>query len=227
MKKIVYSSILLAISIFLFSCDGNDVKETTSRIRFINASYNSGDINVFIDYKKVFATDIQYLNYSLFSRHIATTHVIQVKTAAGNMLLDTAMDFVLGKAYSGILYDSMNTVKSMIYEEDLTTPKGSFCKLRFLHLSNNAPATDVSVGTDTSVLFRNYINGQSSEYMIYGIDSVYFNANYAGTYIPYYTQPSFVKFKAGNFYTMFLKGNTGSVGLDSVGFAVIENNWNY
>jgi len=165
MKKNLYASIFLAISIFLFSCEGNDVKETSSKIRFINASSVAGDINVFIDYKKVFATDIQYLNYSLFSKHIATTHVIQVKTAGGSTLLDTSMNFILGKTYTGILYDSMNTIKSMIYEEDFTTPKGSYCKLRFLHLSNNSPATDISVGADTSVLFRDYVNGQSSEYL--------------------------------------------------------------
>ncbi len=227
MKKIVYSSLLLFIAISLFSCAGNEVKETTSKIRFINASSVSGDINVFIDYKKVFATDIQYLNYSLFSEHISTTHALQIKTAGGSMIKDTAIDMMQYKTYTVIVYDSMNATHVKILEEDFTTAKGSYCKLRFLHLSNNAPATDITQGTDTSVLFRNYSNGNYSDYNLFGIDSVYFNACISGTSAPYYSQPRYVKFKAGNFYTMYLKGNTTSTGIDSLGFFVIEDNGNY
>jgi hypothetical protein len=114
-----------------------------------------------------------------------------------------------------------------ILDEDFSTPKGSYCKLRFLHLSNNATASDIRQGNDTAVLFRNYSNGQSSEYSIFSIDSLKFNASANGTLTPYYTQPGYVKLKAGYFYTMYLKGNIGSTAIDSLGFFVIENNGTY
>ncbi len=227
MKKIVHAFSLYAIIVCLFACNGNEVKETISKIRFINASSVAGDINVFIDYKKAFATDIQYLNYSLFSSHISTTHVIQIKTAGGSVIKEISLDMLNGKNYTAIVYDSSNFVNVKLLDEDFSTPKGSYCKLRFLHLSNNAPATDITQGSDTAVLFRNYSNGDYSEYNLYGIDSLAFNACNTGSSIPYHVQLRHVKFKAGYFYTMYLKGNMGSTGIDSLGFAVIENNGTY
>ncbi len=215
------------IAALLFACKGHNVKDSISKIRFINASSISGDINVYIDYKKVFATDIQYLNYSLFSSHISTTHLIQIKTSAGNLIADTSLMMVQGNNYSVFLYDSANSVNIKLLDEDFSAPKGSFCKLRFLHLSNNAPATDIRQGNDTTVLFRNYSNGQYSDYNIYSIDSLTFNASNTGSSTSYYTQPGYVKFKSGYFYTMYLKGNIGSTAIDSLGFFVIENNGTY
>ncbi len=226
MKKLFYA-IPIFISLVLFACNGNEVKDSISKIRFINASSISGDINVFIDYNKVFATDIVYLSFSLFTEHIATTHTIQIKTASGNLIKEMALDMVENKTYSIFVYDSMNTTRVKLIEENFSVAQGSYCKLRFLHLSNNAPATDVTQGTDTSILFSNYSNGDLSDYTIFPIDSVYFNAHNTGIASPYYTQPRYNKFKAGNFYTMCLKGNQGSTGIDSLGFFIIENNATY
>lgn len=227
MKKTIHALSFLIMSALLFACNGDKVTDSISKIRFINASSVSGDMNVYIDYKKVFANDIQYLNYSLFSSHISTTHFIQIKTAAGNLIADTSLMMLQGKNYSVFLYDSMNSVHMKILDENFSTPKGSYCKLRFLHLSNNAAITDIRQGNDTAVLFRNYSNGQSSEYTIYSIDSLTFNASAVGSLTPYYTQPGYVKLKAGYFYTMYLKGNIGSTAIDSLGFFVIENNGTY
>lgn len=223
----MYVVSFLIISIFLVSCEGRTVKENTAKIRFINASYNTGDINVWIDYKKVFTTDIQPLNYSLFSEHINTTHYMQIKNAGGTLIRDTALSMVQGARYTGILYDSMNQVHFKLIEEDFSTPQGSYCKMRFLHLSNNAPATDIRAGSDSTVLFSNYSNGDISEYQVMNIDSKRFNAADHGNLTPYYTQGNDVQFKAGAFYTMYLKGNIGSSSNDSIGFFVIENNGDY
>lgn len=223
----MYAVSFLIISIFLFACEGRTVKENTAKIRFINASYNTGDINVWIDYKKVFATDIQPLNYSLFSEHINTVHYMQIKNAAGTMIIDTSMNMIQGVRYTCVLYDSMNQLQFKIVEEDFSTPQGSYCKMRFLHLSNNAPATDIRAGSDTTVLFNNFSNGDISNYQLLNLDAKRFNASIHGSTTPYYFQGADVQFKAGAFYTMYLKGNIGSASNDSIGFFVIENNGDY
>lgn len=226
MKISIYSLALLGL-FFLSACEGRKVSEMTSKIRFINASSISGDINVYIDYKKMYATDIQYLNYSKFSDHISQVHVIELKTAAGSLIVDTSLDMKYNKVYTGALYDQSGQVKFMLYEEDMTTPVGSFCKMRFLHFSNNAPAVDITAENDTTVLFRNYKNGDRSEYVYFGIDSVHLQAHDTGNPVPFYKQYWGFKPKAGNFYTVYLKGNIGSTGIDSLGFGIVENNGNY
>jgi hypothetical protein len=99
--------------------------------------------------------------------------------------------------------------------------------MRFLHLSNNAPATDITDGNDTTVIFRNYRNGDQSDYILYGLDSIKFNAHYTGDPIPYNSQRVKFQPKAGNFYTVYLSGNIGSTAVDSIRISVIENNGNY
>ena len=193
----------------------------------MNASSLAGDINVAMDYKLMYASNIQYLNYSLFSEHISTRHILQVKNATGTILVDTALNMDYNKSYTAFLYDSSGTIRYKLIEENFVKAVGSYCKLRFLHLSNNAPATDVTAGTDTSILFKNYKNGDMSEYTLFGIDSMYFNARPAGSTTPYYVQPLYLKFKPGYFYTLYLKGNVGSLAIDSLGFFMVENSGNY
>jgi hypothetical protein len=50
--------------------------------------------------------------------------------------------------------------------------------------------------------------------------------NESSTQTPIYSQP-IRSFKPGVFYTMYLKGNPGSLGIDSLGLFVIENNQDY
>lgn len=227
MKQLFNFSFVLLILALLHSCDGNEVSESTAKIRFINASFIKNPINVFMDYKKMYATDIQYLNFSLFSKHIATDHFIEVKDASGNLIYDTLLNMKQGQVFSGIIYDSMNTTLCKFIEELDQAPKGSFCKVRFMHLSNNAPASDITQGLDTSVLFRNFSNGQISNYSIHDLQANYLNASTTGSSTPYYSYGKNINFKAGYLYTVYLKGNMGSVSDDSIGMFVLENNGDY
>lgn len=227
MKMNRYYLILVATIVLLSACTGRKISDLKSKFRMINASANTGDINVAMDYQNMYATNIQYLNYSLFSEHISTRHILQIKNASGSIIVDTALTMEPNKTYTGFLYDSSNQVRYKLLEEKFEAPVGSFCKVKFLHLSNNAPATDIIPGTDTIPLFSNFKNGDYSEYTLFNSDSMYFNAAPTGSMIPYYTQPIYVKFKPGYFYTMYLKGNVGSVLTDSLGFFVVENSGNY
>ncbi len=227
MKKIYQLAFSMSVLGLLAACHGHDVKEYKSKFRMINASAISGDINVAMDYKNMYASDIQYLNYSLFSEHISTRHILQVRSASGSVIIDTAITMQPNKTYSAFLYDSANTVRYKVLEENFVKAVGSFCKLRFMHLSNTAPLSDIKIGNDTNALFLNYANGMNSEYTLFNTDSTFFNAFLAGGSVPYYTQSSYQYFKPGYFYTVYLKGSVGSTGLDSLGFFMIENSSNY
>ncbi|MBK7763877.1 MAG: DUF4397 domain-containing protein [Bacteroidetes bacterium] len=227
MKLTSYGLLFMMGILSLSACTGRKISDLKSKFRMINASSNTGDINVAMDYQNMYATNIQYLNYSLFSEHISTRHVLQIKNASGSIIVDTALTMEPNKTYTGFLYDSSNQVRYKLLEEKFEAPVGSFCKLRFLNLSNNAPASDIIPGTDTLPLFTNFENGDYSDYTLFSSDSMYFNAATTGSIIPYYTQGVYVKFKPGYFYTMYLKGNVGSVLTDSLGFFVVENSGNY
>jgi hypothetical protein len=127
-----------------------------------------------------------------------------VKNAAGTTLHDTTLLMIKGKNYSCFMYDSAGMVKPLWIEEDFSRAIGSFCKLRFIHASNNATPVDILRSGDTTVYFRNFSNGMHSPYTIFDIDSTSFTAieNPGGAFVS--TQYRNIGLKAGNFYTLLL-----------------------
>jgi len=226
MKLNVLSLIMLGSLFFLGACTGNTVKESTGRMRIMNASYNSGGVNIDVDYKPVYNTLTEYLNYSLFRDYISGRHPIQVRDAGGNIVLDTALQVAQNGSYTLVIFDSSNSIRCRFVQENFLTPVGSSCKVRFLHLSNDAPAVDIFQETGTVPVYDSFSRGMYSEYYSFGVKQTYFTVKDANSGNPIYTQSPF-DMQPGYFYTLFLKGNTASMGTDSLGLFVIGNNGEY
>jgi hypothetical protein len=221
MKKIAFA--LLFSSLIINSCKENKIQDLKSRLRLINASSQNGDINMDVEYQTIYATGVQYLNYSLFREYLAGKRKVQIKNQSNSVIIDTSITMEANKVYSIFIYDSMNSTKYKVVNEDLVTPVGSQCKIRFLHLSNDATNVMIYKDTNSVPIFTNYKNGDLSSYLQFnsGVHSFRvngFNINYS--------QPEYI-LKPGYFYTMYLKGNTLSSNIDSLGIYTIEQNGNY
>jgi hypothetical protein len=217
---------MVCVATVFMSCEGKKVVDHKAKLRTINASYNAGDINLAVDYEPVYITNIQYLNFSLFREFLEGTHKIQIKNAAGTVLVDTSLLMTENRHYSLFLYDSMNNLRYKVVDENYVTAPGSNCKVRFLHFSNTAPLVDVARDGDTVPMFTNYHNGLNSEYIQMTDGWHQFKALGAGGMNTLTTQnPTF--YKAGAFYTLYLRGNVGATGNDSLSFFVIESTLDY
>ncbi len=225
MKNIFIAIVTSSILIFIAGCDGNKVKDHKAKLRTINASFNAGDINLSVDYAPVYASNIQYLNFSLFREFIEGTHKVQIKNSIGNVLVDTSFFMTENRHYSIFMYDSMNVLRYKVIDENFVTPIGSNCKVRFLHLSNTAPLVDVQRDADP-VMFQGYQNGLNSEYIQMSSGVHQFKALGTGGMNVLTTQNPY-DFKSGAFYSLFLRGNVGATGLDSLSFFVIESTLDY
>jgi hypothetical protein len=207
----------------LNACKENKIEDVKSKIRFINASSLHGDVNLYVDYQKIYATNVQYLNFSKYREYITGKRKIEIKDANESMIIDTTIALEENKAYSLVLYDSMNMPRYKQIREEYIPSGGSTCKIRFLHLSNDALNVNVTQDNNATIHFADFKNGDFSEYKIFNSGQHAFNV--VGTNINY-IQP-FVNLSAGNFYTMYLKGNVLSTGIDSLGIFAIENNSSY
>lgn len=220
--------LLIATLTILQSCEGRKVTTSYGKMRVINASYLSGGVNIDVDYKKVYATDIEYLNYSYFAPYVATRHTLRIKDINGNTLGDTAVTIGQDKHYTVVVFDSSNAIRYRIYAENFITPTGSNYKMRFLNLSNSAPMVDLVNGKTGALVHTGYKNADFTEFTQFSADnSMYYSIRESALpQATLYTQAP-REFKPGVFYTMFLKGNPGSLGIDSLGLFVIENNQDY
>ena len=223
MKKIIF---FVAIALLFASCKPSRIVDVKGRVRLINASSTTGDLNMFIDYEKVYATNVEYLNYSLFREYIATNHKLQIKDALGNLLIDTSIIVEDKKSYSVFVYDSLADLKIKFVKEVFIAPFGSACKMRFLNLSKDNGLVDVYKTGDSSIQFLNFANGQHSEYLEFQSGFTEFDVSNSlnGNALYHYYGYSL---KPGYYYTTFLKGTKTSLGKDSLGIFTIENNANY
>lgn len=223
MKKIIF----VATITFLFAaCKPSSVVDLKGRVRLINASSTIGDLNMFVDYQKVYATNVEYLNYSLFRDYIATKHKLQIKDAVGNLLIDTSIVVEDKKSYSVFVYDSLADLKIKFVKEVFIAPFGSACKMRFLNLSKDNGLVDVTKTGDSNIQFLNFANGQHSEYIEFqsGFTEFDVTSSVNGSALYHYYGYAL---KPGYYYTTFLKGTKTSLGKDSLGMFTIENNANY
>ena len=220
-QLLLYSLALIAIGI-LTSCEGHKVVDSKAKLRFINASSANGDLNIDVDYQRIYANDVQYMNYSLFREFIAGRRKLQIKTASGAVLVDTAVQLMENRAYSVLVYDSMFTLKYKLIDELFIAPTGSNCRIRFMHAGNNVGAVNVKKDTNAQIVFAGYQNGDYSNYEQFVTGDHSFKVSGDITY----SQPNYT-LEAGFFYTMFLKGITTSTGADSISFFVVRDTGNY
>lgn len=222
MKKI---GLVVFLSVILFSCKDRGIEDSKGKLRLINASYITGDINMDIEYAPVFSSNVQYLNYSLFREFIAGKRKLQIKNASGGVIVDTFITIEENKTYSAFLYDSAGTVRYKLLNEQFFSPGGSNCKVRFLHLSNDAPAVNMVQQFDTTFRFDNYVNGMNSEYMSMATGPQQFDVKTVSGNNTIYS--NLFEYEPGFLYTLYLKGNVSSQGNDSLGIFIITDNGNY
>lgn len=227
MKKILNFFVTITILLNISSCKHNNtIEEHKAKLRTINASFNAGDINLAVDYEQVYESNIIYQNYTLFREFIEGQHTIQIKNANGSVLIDTVLRIEPNKQYSLFLYDSANTLKYKVVDENLMLLTGSQCKLRFLNLSNNSPSIDLFKDNDSIPMFQNFENGMYSEYTsMSDLTHQFFIINSISKDTLCRKFPS--NFKAGAYYTLFVSGNMNAVGNDSLSFYAIESTTNY
>lgn len=211
---------------FLFyACKDRGIQDSKGKLRLVNVSYITGDINMFVEYDPVFSSNLQYLNYTLFREFLAGKRKLQIKNAAGATIVDTSIVIEENKTYSAFLYDSAGTVKYKLVNELFFAPSGSSCKVRFMHLSNDAPTVNCIQQFDTTFRFDNYSNGMYSEYTPMQTGPIQFNIKNAATQNTIYS--NLMDYQPGFLYTLYLKGNVSSMGDDSLGIFVITDNGNY
>lgn len=227
MKSLRYI-VILSLLAFIAACNvgKNDLNDRTARLRIINASALSGGANLEVDYKLVYDKYCEYLNYSLFREYIEGAHKIKIRDISTNVVIDTQINLVFDKSYTLFVYDTLNTIRCKLVEEQFLVPNGANAKVRFLHLSGDADSVSLQKGNDSIPVLSGFVNGMNSEYVTWLAGPTWFTAIRTQTGDTLGT-PFYSDLQAGRFYTIFVKVRTSSSGIDSIGIFSIFNNGEY
>ena len=107
-------------------------------------------------------------------------------------------------------------------EDNLTAPASGKAHVRFIHLSPDAPAVDITL-TDGTVVFGDYIFKEASAFTPLNAATYNLQVRLAGTSTVVLELPN-IALTAGKIYTVFAKGFVGGTGTQALGAQIIVNN---
>jgi hypothetical protein len=253
LKSVTAGFLALALVVFVACSKNNSYNSSGYRpptdtlpksyIAVANVSPGSANYNLYSDTTNIYTQgtlgygsvsgDPAGIPYEMID---AGNHTIRLKSASGNIILDSNRSFGKDTYYSYFVYDT-GQVKILNLTDSLNTPSSGMAKVRFLNLSPNSQLFNVWLfNTDTTqkdtVSFPNMVYlGSSSDVPVDQLSA--FKTIPAGTYNVMLNSSNQVNlleedqlsFASGKIYTLYAKGyvnNTQTA--DSLALGVIRNN---
>ncbi|MEH7389868.1 DUF4397 domain-containing protein [Bacillus sp. JJ1503] len=155
-------------------------RNVLGRVRFIHASIDAPNVDIYIDGIRILK-DFSHKEVSNYLSLPAGKHQIDIYPT-GNMVstvLSRKVTIEQGKHYTLIPSGHVKNLKWLALEDDPRVPRGE-TKIRFIHLSPDAPALDIAV-KDRDVIFSNISFRKHTSYIRLTPATVDLEARIAGS----------------------------------------------
>ena len=219
----------LAVSITAFTFVGCDDEEdpmqpapSNSLTKVIHASPDAPGVDILVD-NTVAGTNLTYLQNTPYLTLPSGTRNIKVNvTGTSTTVLEGNLNFVKDKAYSIFAVNSVASIEPLVLEDNLATPAAGKVHVRFIHLSPDAPAVDITLA-DGTVVFGNISFKEFTAFTPLDAATYNLQVRLAGTSTVVLDLGN-VTLPAGKILTVYARGFVLSSGEQQLGAAVIENN---
>lgn len=162
--------LLLCCSVALFGllagCGGsNDNGFTTSSLRVIHASPNTGAIDAFINGSKQIS-NLPYSGASGYSTLESGTYHVRIFPTGQTtgMIFDTNVLLNSNTAHTFMLVGQSGSVGALLLTDDNSLPALGNARIRFVHASPDTSNVDLRAGGGVTTLFSNVAYRASSAY---------------------------------------------------------------
>lgn len=220
----------LAVSITAFTFVGCDDEEeapmqpapSNSLTKVIHASPDAPGVDILVD-NTVAGTNLTYLQNTPYLTLPSGTRNIKVNvTGTSTTVIEGNLNFVKDKAYSIFAVNSVASIEPLVLEDNLATPAAGKVHVRFIHLSPDAPAVDITLA-DGTVVFGNISFKEFTAFTPLDAATYNLQVRLAGTSTVVLDLGN-VTLPAGKILTVYARGFVLGSGEQQLGAAVIENN---
>jgi len=118
--------------------------------------------------------------------------------------------------------NTLTNIEPLVFADDLTAPASGNAHARFIHLSPDAPAVDITL-TDGTVVFGNIAFKEGTDFTPLPAASYDLQVRVAGTNTVVLDLPG-INLMDGKIYTVFAKGLVSGTGENGLGAEIIANN---
>jgi len=229
-----FKNLILALTIattaFMFvGCSDDDTPVTppvnapsNSLVKVVHASPDAPGVDLLVD-NTIAGTNLTFPNNTGYLDVNSGTRNIKVNvTGTQTTVIEANVNFMENMNYSVFAVNSVANIEPLLVEDDLTAPAQGKAHVRFIHLSPDAPAVDITL-TDGTVVFGNKSFKEYTAFTPLDAGTYDLQVRVAGTPTVALDLPG-ITVESGKIYTVFAKGFLSGVGQQELGAEIIVNN---
>lgn len=228
MKNLILALVVSFASFTFVGCDDEDTPVTpntlpsNSLVKVVHASPDAPGVDLLVD-NTVAGTNLTFPNNTGYLTVSSGTKNIKVNvTGTMTTVIEANIDFMQDKNYSVFAVNSVANIEPLLIEDDLTAPAQGKAHVRFIHLSPDAPAVDITL-TDGTIVFGNKSFKEFTAFTPLDATTYNLQVRVAGTPNVALDLPG-ITLEAGKIYTVFAKGFLNGIGQQQLGAELIVNN---
>ncbi len=219
--------LLLMTSFILVSCSDDDNDSSTApvlekaNVKVVHASPDAPGVDLLVD-NAVAGSNLTFPNNTGYLPVDEGMRNVKVNvTGTSTTVIEADLNLKGMENYSVFAVDKVANIIPLVIIDDLTAPAMGTAHVRFIHLSPDAPAVDITT-TDGTVVFGNYEFKDYSDFAPLPAGSYDLQVRLAGTDTVVLELPG-IAVADGNIYTVFAKGFVGGSGAQALGAEIIIN----
>ena len=220
----MFLMLVLGITVFTGCSDDEEIVTppvAKSKVLVTHASPDAPGVDLLVD-NAVAGTNLTFPNSTGYLEVNSGTRNVKVNvTGTSTTALQANLNLAADKNYSVFAVNNVASIEAVVLEDNLTAPASGKAHIRFIHLSPNAPAVDITL-TDGTVVFGDYIFKEASAFTPLNAATYNLQVRLAGTSTVVLELPN-IALTAGKIYTVFAKGLVGGAGTQALGAQIIVN----
>ena len=222
---IFLSTFIFIITITFFACSEDDPVSSDpgkANVMAIHASPDAPGVDVFVD-NNLKQQGLTFPNNTPYIEVDAGIRNIKVNvTGTALTVFNQNLSFDANKNYSAYAIDRAINLDALLLIDDLTTPASGKSHIRFINLSPDAPAIDITL-TDGTIMFGDVVFKEVIGFTSFDAGSYSLQIRTAGT-SDVVLELGNHTFATGKIYTVFTRGFFEEFGLQPLDISIIENN---
>lgn len=200
----------VALIVLLASCldDDDDFVAQPTEIAYVSiyhAAPDAPELDIVVDGRVINNNPFEYSSYSGYLNFYTGSRKITFNAVnADNALVDTTFNFENGKVYSLFAVNTLPDVKALLVADSAASPATGKAMVRFVNLSPDASAFDISVD-DSTPLFSGQSFKQATPFTEIDADTYTFDVKNAGSADAVISAKD-VEILPGRYYTIVTRG---------------------
>jgi hypothetical protein len=188
----------------------------------VHTSPDAPGVDLLVD-DAVAGTNLEFPNNTGYLALKAGVRNIKVNvTGTATTVIEADLEFTKNMNYSIFAVDSVANLDALVIEDNLAAPMSGNSHVRFIHLSPNAPAVDITT-TSGAIVFGDKSFKEYTDFTPLSAGSYDLQVRLQGTSTVVLELPG-ISLEDGKIYTVFAKGFVGGSGSQSLGAEIIVNN---